>query len=109
MKKKRSYKLSEAQTLLEIHLRELWPQFTPIKEYSFMDGRRFRFDLAILDIRLGFEVCGGSWSGGHRHGSAIERDYEKLNLAQMSGWRCLYFTNEAVLDGTAKEFLRKWA
>ena len=46
-----------------------------------------------------------------RHEAVVvlsERDYEKLNLAQMLGWRCLRFTNKQVLRGEAKSFLEKW-
>ena len=109
-------KHTDAQTLLVIHLRELikeqdWRGLSGddsvLTEYQFINGRKFRFDVAIPDLMTGFECDGGMYSGGHRHGKAIERDHEKVNLAQFLGWKCFRFTNEQVLKGQAKEWLRK--
>jgi len=96
-------KLTPSQILLHTHLRELG--FKPEYEVRFSQERPFRCDVAIWDQRIGFEVCGGHWNGGHRHKKAIELDYEKNNLAQMEGWRCLYFTNEQVETEEAKRFI----
>jgi len=108
-------KLTPAQTLLVIHIKELLKpyegkEYEPevVTEHQFMPDRKFRFDVALPSLRIGIECDGGQWSGGHRHNQAIERDYEKLNLAQMLGWRCLRFTNKQVLRGEAKSFLEKW-
>jgi|SRR5712664_638838 len=97
--------LTEAQLLLRTHLSELG--YETEVEYQFHPDRRFRFDLANVENRLGFEACGGQWTGGHRHRAAITRDYEKLNLAQVHGWRCFYFTNEQILKGEALEWLKE--
>lgn len=37
----------------------------------------------------------------------IRRDYEKNNLAQLAGWRCLMFDGEMVRSGEAVEIVRK--
>ena len=96
--------LTEAQTLLQIHLKELGVETIP--EYQFDCDRKFRFDLASLEHRIGFEISGGNWTGGHRRGKAQEHEYDKLNIAQMAGWRVMQWTNRQVLDGDALEFLR---
>jgi very-short-patch-repair endonuclease len=99
---------SPAQLLLATHLRELVGDEPLQIEYKFLPDRKFRFDLALPDLRIGIECDGGQFSGGHRHNVAIERDYEKANLAQMNEWKILRFTNRQVLDGTAKKFLKEW-
>jgi very-short-patch-repair endonuclease len=98
-------KLTPAQELLRIHLNELGQGCD--YEVRFCD-RKWRFDIALPLHRLAIEISGGNWTGGHRRGQAQENEYEKLNLAQMMGWRVLQFTNRQVLTGQAKEFLRTW-
>lgn len=94
-----------AHILLGIHLREL--KFFASAEYKFCE-RDWRFDWANRDAMIAFEVNGGKWSGGHRRGNAIEDENDKINTAQMLGWRVYIFTNQQVEDGRAKEFLRPW-
>ena len=38
----------------------------------------------------------------------MEIEYERLNWAQLNGWRILQFTNVAILRGTAKKFLQDY-
>jgi hypothetical protein len=70
-------------------------------------GRKFMWDFVIGDTKLGtdrllVEINGGVWTyAGHSTGTGIVRDYEKLNLATLSGYRALLFTPEQVEDGTA--------
>jgi very-short-patch-repair endonuclease len=97
---------TDAQILLQIHLRELGLETE--REYSFMPGRRWKFDLASVEQRLAFEADGGKFHGGHRRGQALEDDYERQNTAIMEGWRILRFTNDQILCGKAKEFVGKW-
>ena len=102
-------KQTDAQILLGIHLRELGIQTVP--ELRFCKDREWAFDLACLPrtgLRLAFECNGGKWSGGHRRGKAIEDENDKINTAQMLGWRVLQFTNEQILDGRARAFLAEW-
>src|SRR5690242_7343019 len=93
-------KQTEAQVLLQIHLRELGIETTAA--YRFDPERQFRFDLADLEHRLGFE-CNGHWQG--KHGAGWSEGFEKLNLAQMQGWRVFCFHNRDVLSGKAKKWL----
>ena len=74
-------------------------------EYRFDPERQFRFDLASVEHRIGFE-CNGHFQG--KHGRGWSNDAEKLNLAQMQGWRVLVFSNRDVLCGNAKAFLAEW-
>ena len=76
-----------AQRLLLGHLRAigLWHDYRV--EYPFAEGRRFRFDIADMTSRIGYECDGGQWSGGHMRGKALESQYEKDRLAQILGWK----------------------
>jgi very-short-patch-repair endonuclease len=105
-KSQSEYELTPAQILLGIHLDELGLSF--VREHQFCDDRSWRLDIAIPEYRLAVEISGGNWTGGHRRGHAQADEYDKLNRAQMLGWRCLQFTNEQVLDGGAKEFIGKF-
>jgi very-short-patch-repair endonuclease len=98
-------KRTPQQILLQVHLKELGIKTMP--EYRFC-ARKWRFDLVALDERLAFEISGGNWTGGHRRGKAQEQEYDKLNLAQLLGWRVMQFTNRQVASGEAKQFLAQW-
>lgn len=84
----------------------------PVPEREFMFaksiGRRFRLDFAYPDRKIGIEVQGGIWTrGAHARGTGLERDYEKLNLAQTLGWRVLQFSRGMIEDGTAIETIKE--
>ena len=101
-------KLTIAQSLLLKHLRELGAWHDYRLEYRFCEGRLFRFDIADVTLRIGYECDGGQFRGGHMRGMALERQYEKDRLAQMLGWRVMRFTNRQILTGAAKEWMREW-
>lgn len=78
----------------------------PEREHVFLKGRRFRFDFAWIDIRLGMEVEGGVFSGGrHTRGVGYGKDLEKYNLAAMHGWTVYRFTTQDVKAGIAVNFM----
>ena len=103
---KRKVKATTPQILLAIHLRELGIETVP--EHKFVESRGFRFDLYSAKLRMAFECNGGQYSGGHRRGKRIDDENEKLNIAALLGVRVLQFTNEAILDGHAKQFVSDW-
>lgn len=110
-KRRKPYKLTQAQTLLGIHLGELG--LNVIYEHAFAEGRSWRLDLFLPEARIGIECNGGKWasanhSGGHRRMAAIDDENLKVNTAQMMGIRVLQFANDFVLTGQAKEFLKTW-
>ena len=62
------------------------------KEYRVVPNRRWRFDFAYPDLRIGIEVHGAIWArGGHTRGSGFIKDREKMNEAQLAGWLVLEF------------------
>ena len=115
-------KLTEEQILLgEHHLKELGVEQV-LYEHYFCDNRDWRLDIYLPEHRIGIEIHGGQFTGGHRRGfwskkegarrrklglkeTPQEDEYDKLNHAQMDWIRTLQFTNEQVRDGRAKEFL----
>src|SRR6266702_8271237 len=95
--------MTEAQTLLQVHLKELGIE--TVAEFRFDGERRFTFDLANEELRIGFE-CNGHWQG--RHGEAWSKGFETLNLAQALGWTVFVFHNRYVMKRKAKKFLAKY-
>ena len=56
-----------------------------VKEYKFVDGRRFRFDYYHLN-GVAIELEGGVWTRGrHTRPSGFLNDMEKYNLAASMG------------------------
>ena len=79
-----------------------------VRQYRAIKGRKFAWDFAFPDERLLVEINGGTYTvGAHSTGKGIARDYEKSNLAQLQGWRCLSFDGKAVRSGEAVEVVRK--
>jgi len=107
-----SPKRTDAQILLEIHLRELGLEFVP--EFKFHPEREWRFDYLVMDPfrkhipNCAIEIEGGVWKQGrHTRGSGYLKDMEKYREAAALGYKVYRFSPQEVLNGTALEFLRK--
>jgi hypothetical protein len=88
-----------------ICLAEGWPE--PEFEVRVTPTRRWRFDLAWPREKLAIEVNGGVFvAGRHSRGMGQIRDYEKLNAAQLAGWRVLQIVPKQIADGTLSALLR---
>ena len=72
-----------------------------IKEYKFLNDRKFRFDFFFIKngLKIGIEYD-GIMSAKSRHTSIIgfSKDCEKLNLAQINGFIVLRYTVLNYLD-----------
>lgn len=90
----------------------------PVREHCFAKPRRWRFDYAYPDLKLAFEVDGGTWihtkdtgqgsySGGHGHPVRFETDAEKFNAALMLGWAVYHVTTKMIDSGTAQALLNQ--
>jgi len=76
------------------------------REYRFDPVRKWRFDLCWPARKLAVECDGGQWKpGGGRHGTG--KDFEKMNAAQLAGWRVLHFTGTQIRQGYAIGVLEK--
>ena len=66
-------------------------------EFKFHPKRRWRADIAIPSMKVLIEIHGGIWTQGrHTTGSGFLKDREKMNAAQILGWKVLeYSTKQA--------------
>lgn len=70
-----------------------------VQEHRFHPTRRWRLDFAWPEERVAIEVQGGTYSGGgHTRGAQYAKDCEKLNAAQIMGWKVLQFDTNHVRD-----------
>lgn len=69
-------------------------------EHRFHPERRWRFDYAHLPTKTAIEINGGVWSGGrHNRSAGYLQDREKVNAAQMLGWKVFEFgTGQVTVD-----------
>jgi very-short-patch-repair endonuclease len=80
----------------------------PDREFRAIEGRKFRFDFAWLEQKLLVECQGGIWTrGAHGRPVGIKRDMEKLNLAQLQGWRVMQFGVDEIDNGEAVGMITK--
>lgn len=64
-----------------------------VNEYKFSESRKFRFDIAILDMKVGIEYEGlMSAKSRHTTMTGFTNDASKYNLAQIEGWKVLRYT-----------------
>lgn len=62
-------------------------------EYRFHDKRKFRFDIALPELKLAIEYEGlMSQKSGHTTVGGYTKDCEKYNLSQLNGWIVLRYT-----------------
>lgn len=79
-------------------------------EYRFHHSRRWRFDVAILDLELAVEVDGGGWTRGRHHRpQGRDNDNEKDAAAQADGWRVIHVSPEHIANGEALSLVERFA
>lgn len=77
---------------LELQLRALGLTDGMVREYKFIEGRRFRFDFAWPELWVAVEVEGINHAGTrHQRIKGYTDDCRKYNAAAMLGWRVLRF------------------
>jgi very-short-patch-repair endonuclease len=104
--KEASMKQSVPELLMEKYLTELKLAYQ--REYRFHPIRRWRFDFALTEHRIGVEVEGGAWiRGRHLRPRGFEQDLRKANEATRMGWRIFRFTTNMIERGEAKTFLKE--
>ena len=78
---------------------KLWSVFAadkpqPVRQFIFHETRKWRFDFAWPQYKVAVEIDGGVYqtkATGHRSISGVVSQMEKLNLAQIAGWKVLRF------------------
>lgn len=74
----------------------------PEREFRFDVARKWRFDFAFPEKKIGVEIEGGTWtSGRHNRGLGYEKDLRKYNAAARLGWIVLRYSTRMVTDGSA--------
>jgi|SRR5690606_25550027 len=64
-----------------------------VTEHRFDSVRKFRFDWAIIDLKIAIEFEGiMSKKSRHTTVTGYSKDSEKYNLAQINGWTVLRYT-----------------
>ena len=91
-----------------LHQMQLVGLPTPEREYRFAPPRRYRADFAYPEQKILVEVQGGIYTrGAHSRGTGLERDYEKINLAQLNGFMVFQFSRKMIESGEAITVLEK--
>lgn len=106
MKKKLVKTPAEDLLLHQIQEAEIVP---PIREYKFLEDRRFRFDFAYPQFKFAIEVEGGVFTGGrHINPMGFTKDCEKYALALVNGWGVLRVTSGQVRSGEAIKWIMSY-
>lgn len=79
----------------------------PVPEYRFCE-RGWRLDWAWVEDKIAIEIQGGLFvQGRHNQGASLVKEYEKLNEAQVMGWRVFLVTPQQVNNGLAFELVKR--
>lgn len=80
----------------------------PTTEHIFARPRRWRFDLAWVDLKVAVEFQGGLYNRGrHVRPAGFAADCEKFSEAAIRGWKLLLATYPQVKDGTLYGWLER--
>jgi very-short-patch-repair endonuclease len=75
----------------------------PTREFQFHPVRRWRADFAWQDQKILVEIQGGLYGRFKgRHVTQVEADYEKINAAQVIGYRVFQFGHRALNHSKTK-------
>ena len=81
----------------------------PTAEFRFHPKRKFRFDWAFIEQRIAVECSGGIYMkvSGHKSIAGILRDYEKMNEAQILGWKVLQIESNNLIKLPAIQLIKR--
>jgi hypothetical protein len=80
----------------------------PEPEVRFAPPRKWRFDWLWKEHSIAIEIQGGLFTGGrHVRGKALLAEYEKINEAQIMGYKVLLVTPEQVNSGEAFALVKR--
>jgi very-short-patch-repair endonuclease len=75
-------------------------------EYRFHTVRRWRFDAAFPERKIGVEIDGGVFiQGRHTTGVGFRNDCAKINAAGVLGWRVFRFLPQQIESGEVYDTL----
>jgi len=78
-----------------------------IREYKFHRWRKWRFDFALLDLKIAIEIEGLNPKGKSRHTTVtgFRNDCEKYNHAAIDGWTVIRGDQQMMNNGLLAEFI----
>ena len=83
----------KSKGILQIEHQLKYADIQFVCEYQFAQNRKFRFDLAIPDLKIGIEYEGViSDKSGHTTIKGFTKDCQKYNLAVSLGWSVYRYT-----------------
>lgn len=90
---------------LEHKFQQLWqinyPDIIWLKDKTIFSDRQYRWDFVHLEAMVLIEIQGGVWvKSGHSTGMGINRDCEKMMLAQLRGYTQFNLTDEMINQTT---------
>lgn len=88
---------------LEEQFESLWVNLFPDidleAEVKLIPNRRFRFDYVHYESQTAIEINGGNWNyGRHCRPKSLMSEYEKINLAQLLGFKVFILSGEMIND-----------
>lgn len=92
--------MSRKRSALEKKFIEIWSDLAgpPIEEeYKFHNSREWRFDFALPEMKVAFEIEGGVYiKGRHSRPKGYTDDCLKYNEATLNGWLVLRLPTDLV-------------
>ena len=84
----------------------------PVREYLFIEHRRYRADFAWPEYGLEAEVDGGllgmGRNSGHTSVTGMLRDQERNAEAAIAGWAVIRVSRKTIDNGQAVAWVRRW-
>jgi very-short-patch-repair endonuclease len=76
------------------------------QEVKFHETRKWKFDFAIVELKIAIEIEGGTWNyGRHTRPKGYQNDCNKYNAAQALGWKVFRFTTDDIINNRIIGFL----
>lgn len=87
-------KRAVSQERLWAAVHERWP--SAVEEYRPLDSRRFKIDIAFVDIKVAIEIEG--WENHGKYKKAHQTDCKRTNLIALEGWTFLRFYHGEIMN-----------
>jgi hypothetical protein len=101
------------ESKLEQEFLRIWTEVAPdlTLVYSFKDasmkGKRhpYEYDFHVAGTNILIEINGGIWMkrGAHSGGSALQRDYDKLNKAMLANYKLFMLDSSKITEEYIRE------
>lgn len=82
-----------------------------VQEHKFHPTRKWRFDFALVDLRLAIEIDGGAFlkfGGRHGRGMGMVKDCEKYRAAADLRWTVWRFSSKCITAENIKRTIQSF-